>query len=64
MTKTLQKDPKPFQNAFFEPLKTVPIQTFPEFHHRKDQSTILSILVEKLAAAKGPYLGLKVGPIS
>ena len=37
--------------AVFEPSKTVPTQTLPEFHHRKDQSTILSILVEKLAAA-------------
>ena len=38
-------------NAVFEPSKTVPTQTLPKFHHRKDQSTILSILVEKLAAA-------------
>ena len=38
-------------NAFFEPSKTVPTQTLPKFHHRNDQSTILSILVEKLAAA-------------
>ena len=38
-------------NAVLEPSKTVPTQTLPKFHHRNDQSTILSILVEKLAAA-------------
>ena len=53
-----------FHNAVFEPSKTVPTKTLPEFLHRNDQSTILK---EKLVASmccKGPYLGPKIRPIS